>query len=126
MPVWAVPRGTEGVRIMTQAVAGAMSVADCLAGTGCSESTLADEDAEIWAHQEFRVVANIVNRLGDRPGLGVDVGGFSTLGRLGEEKGRRQPRMRPASSRQGVRPTREARSWASRSELRSGKYINRR
>ena len=83
MPVWAVPRGTEGVRIMTQAVAGAMSVADCLAGTGLSESTLADQDAEIWAHQEFRVVANIVSRLGDRPGLGVDVGGFSTLGRLG-------------------------------------------
>lgn len=82
-PVWAVPRGTEGVRIMTQAVAGAMPVADCLAGTGLDEATLFDADAEIWAHQEFRVVGNIVNRLGDRPGLGVDVGGFSTLGRLG-------------------------------------------
>ena len=82
-PVWAVPRGTEGVRIMTQAVAGVMPVADCLDGTGLTESTLADQDAEIWAHQEFRVVSNIVHRLGDRPGLGVDVGGFSTLGRLG-------------------------------------------
>lgn len=82
-PVWAVPRGTEGVRIMVQAVAGAMSVTECLAGTGLTESALADQDAEIWAHQEFRVVSNIVNRLGDRPGLGVDVGGFSTLGRLG-------------------------------------------
>lgn len=82
-PVWAVPRGTEGVRIMTQAVADAMPIADCLAGTGLTETTLADQDAEIWAHQEFRVVSNIVNRLGDRPGLGVDVGGFSTLGRLG-------------------------------------------
>lgn len=83
VPVWAVPRGTEGVRIMTQAVADSMSVADCLAGTGLTESTLADADAEIWAHQEFQVVGNIVRRLGDRPGLGVDVGGFSTLGRLG-------------------------------------------
>lgn len=82
-PLWAVPRGTEGVRIMTQAVAGSMSIADCLAGTGLSKATLADQDAEIWAHQEFTVVANIVHRLGDRPGLGVDVGGFSTLGRLG-------------------------------------------
>lgn len=82
-PVWAVPRGTEGVRIMTQAVAGQMPVADCLAGTGLTESTLADQDAEIWAHQEFRVVSNIIDQLGDRPGLGVDVGGFSTLGRLG-------------------------------------------
>jgi AraC-like DNA-binding protein len=68
---------------MTQAVADSLSVADCLAGTGLTESTLADEGAEIWAHQEFAVVANIVRRLGDRPGLGVDVGGFSTLGRLG-------------------------------------------
>jgi AraC-like DNA-binding protein len=83
VPVWAVPRGTEGVRIMTQAVAGSLSIAECLAGTGLTETTLADEDAEIWAHQEFTVVANIVSRLGDRPGLGVDVGGFSTLGRLG-------------------------------------------
>ena len=83
VPVWAVPRGTEGVRIMTQAVAGALPVADCLTGTGLTEATLADQDAEIWAHQEFKVVSNIVRRLGDRPGLGVDVGGFSTLGRLG-------------------------------------------
>lgn len=82
-PVWAVPRGTEGVRIMTQAVAESMPIADCLAGTGLTESDLADEDHEIWAHQEFTVVSNIVNRLGDRPGLGVDVGGFSTVGRLG-------------------------------------------
>lgn len=82
-PVWAVPRGTEGVRIMIQAVAGAMPVTECLAGTGLTAATLADQDAEIWAHQEFQVVSNIVDRLGDRPGLGVDVGGFSTLGRLG-------------------------------------------
>jgi len=68
---------------MTQAVASSMPVADCLAGTGLLESTLADEGAEIWAHQEFRVVGNIVSRLGDHPGLGVEVGGFSTLGRLG-------------------------------------------
>lgn len=68
---------------MTQAVADTMSAVDCLAGTGLDESDLAAEDQEIWAHQEFRVVSNIVGRLGDRPGLGVDVGGFSTLGRLG-------------------------------------------
>ena len=68
---------------MTQAVADALTVDECLAGTGLTGSTLDDEDAEIWAHQEFKVVANIVSRLGDRAGLGVDVGGFSTLGRLG-------------------------------------------
>ncbi len=68
---------------MTQAVLGALPLDECLAGTGLTESTLTDEDAEIWAHQEFRVVSNIVSGLGDRPGLGVDVGGFSTVGRLG-------------------------------------------
>lgn len=70
---------------MTEAVSDSLSVADCLAVTGLTESTLADADAdaEIWAHQEFKVVSNIIRRLGDRPGLGVDVGGFSTLGRLG-------------------------------------------
>ena len=82
-PIWAVPRGTEGVRIMTQAVAGRMSIAECLAGTGLDESDLADEDAEIWAHQEFTVVRNIVGRLGDQPGRGTEIGGFSTLGRTG-------------------------------------------
>lgn len=82
-PAWAVPRGTEGVRIMTQAVTGAMSVDECLAGTGLNEADLADEDAEIWAHQEFTVVRNIIASLGDQPGRGIQVGGFSTLGRTG-------------------------------------------
>jgi AraC-like DNA-binding protein len=82
-PAWAVPRGTEGVRIMTQAVAESMSAADCLAGTGLAEADLADEDAEIWAHQEFSVVRNIIARLGDQPGRGLEVGAFSTLGRTG-------------------------------------------
>jgi len=82
-PVWAVPRGTEGVRIMTQAVTESMSVAECLAGTGLAESDLADEDTEIWAHQEFTVVRNIIDALGGQPGRGIEVGGFSTLGRTG-------------------------------------------
>lgn len=82
-PVWAVPRGTEGVRIMTQAVADGMSMTECLAGTGLTEADLADEDTEIWAHQEFTVVRNIIGKLGDRAGLGLDVGVFSTLGRTG-------------------------------------------
>lgn len=68
---------------MTQAVADVMSVDDCLAGTGLTESDLVDEDAEIWAHQEFTVVRNIIGRLGDEPGRGIQVGGFSTLGRTG-------------------------------------------
>ncbi|GGO00594.1 helix-turn-helix transcriptional regulator [Nocardia rhizosphaerihabitans] len=83
-PVWAVPRGTEGVRIMVQAgVAHGVPAADCLTGTGLAEQDLDNEDAEIWAHQEFEVIRNLIAALGDRPGLGADVGGFSTLGRTG-------------------------------------------
>ena len=83
-PVWAVPRGTEGVRIMVEgAVAQGMTTTTCLAGTGIQPPDLADENAQIWAHQEFAVIRNILGRLGDRPGLGVGIGAYSTIGRTG-------------------------------------------
>lgn len=55
----------------------------CLAGSGVTEQDLHDENAEIWSHQEFTVIRNIVGILGDRPGIGVEAGMFSTLGRTG-------------------------------------------
>jgi len=83
-PVWAVPRGTEGVRIMVQAgIAHGMTAAECLAGSGLTEADLDDENSEIWAHQEFDVIRNLIARLGDRPGVGIEVGLHSTLGRAG-------------------------------------------
>ncbi|NMN95831.1 helix-turn-helix domain-containing protein [Antrihabitans stalactiti] len=83
-PVWAVPRGTEGVRIMVEAgIAHGMTAAECLVGTGLTEGDLNDENAEIWAHQEFDVIRNLVARLGDRPGVGIEVGLHSTIGRSG-------------------------------------------
>lgn len=82
--MWAVPRGTEGVRIMVEGGAEyGLSAAECLTGTGITERDLADENTEIWAHQEFDVIRNIVARIGDRPGLGIEVGRHSTLGRTG-------------------------------------------
>lgn len=83
-PVWAVPRGTEGVRIMVDgAAAHGMTTTECLAGTGLAAGDLHDEHALIWAHQEFAVIRNILGRLGDRPGLGADIGAYSTIGRTG-------------------------------------------
>lgn len=83
-PCWAVPRGTEGVRIMVQAgIANGMTTAECLAGSGVTEADLDDENSEIWAHQEFDVIRNLMARLGDRPGAGLEVGPHSTLGRAG-------------------------------------------
>ncbi|WP_026306772.1 helix-turn-helix domain-containing protein [Smaragdicoccus niigatensis] len=82
-PAWAVPRGTEGVRIMAKGVAGRMTTADLLSGTGLTEADLVDETAEIWPHQEFAVVRNIIGQLGDCPGQGIEIGLFSTFGRAG-------------------------------------------
>lgn len=83
-PVWAVPRGTEGVRIMVQGgIAHGMTPAECLAGSGLTEADLDNEKAEIWAHQEFDVIRNLIAGLGDRPGVGIEVGVHSTLGRAG-------------------------------------------
>ncbi|MGN7226191.1 AraC family transcriptional regulator ligand-binding domain-containing protein [Dietzia maris] len=83
-PVWAVPRGTEGVRIMVEgAVAQGMTTTTCLAGTGIQPPDLADENAQIWAHQEFAVIRNLLGQLGGRPGLGAGIGAYSTIGRTG-------------------------------------------
>ncbi len=83
-PVWAVPRGTEGVRIMVQGgIAHGMTLTECLAGSGLTEAGLDDENAEIWAHQELDVIRNLIAGLGDRPGVGIEVGLHSTLGRAG-------------------------------------------
>lgn len=83
-PVWAVPRGTEGVRIMVDGgAAHGMTTRECLAGTGLNAEDLHDEHALIWAHQEFAVIRNILGRLGGRPGLGIEIGAHSTIGRTG-------------------------------------------
>jgi AraC-like DNA-binding protein len=58
-------------------------VDECLTGSGLAERDLHDENAEIWPHQEFTVVRNIIGTLGDRPGIGVEAGMFSTFGRTG-------------------------------------------
>lgn len=83
-PVWAVPRGTEGIRIMVDGgAAHGMTTRQCLAGTGLGSGDLHDEHALIWAHQEFTVIRNLLSRLGGRPGLGIDIGAHSTIGRTG-------------------------------------------
>jgi len=83
-PVWAVPRGAEGVRIMVEgAAAHGTTTSECLAGTGIDPRDLTEENAQIWSHQEFAVIRNLLGRLGDRPGLGVEIGAHSTIGRTG-------------------------------------------
>lgn len=65
------------------AAAHGMTTTTCLAATGLDATDLHDEHALIWAHQEFAVIRNILARLGGRPGLGSDIGAYSTIGRTG-------------------------------------------
>ncbi|WP_405485234.1 AraC family transcriptional regulator ligand-binding domain-containing protein [Nocardia sp. NBC_00511] len=51
-----------------------VDAATSLLGTGMTAARLADADAEITAGQELQLVRNIVRALGDRPGLGFEVG----------------------------------------------------
>ncbi len=48
--------------------------ADLLAGTGITPGALLGPQAEVSARQELGVVANLVDALGDPPGLGFDAG----------------------------------------------------
>ena len=65
------------------AVAEGMTTTSCLAGTGLQPQDLHDEHAQIWAHQEFGVIRNLLAGLGSRPGLGARIGAHSTIGRTG-------------------------------------------
>ena len=60
-----------------------MTTTRCLAGTGIQPPDLADENALIWAHQEFTVIRTLSAEFGGRPGLGAAIGEFSTIGRTG-------------------------------------------
>lgn len=46
----------------------------CLSGTGLSATDLADPDTEVYASQELTMIRNLIGRLGDRPGLGMETG----------------------------------------------------
>ncbi|MGH3967314.1 MAG: AraC family transcriptional regulator ligand-binding domain-containing protein, partial [Mycobacterium sp.] len=54
-----------------------------LTGTGLLRSELLDPGTEIEAGQELSIARNLLRRLGDRPGLGVEAGSRYTLGSFG-------------------------------------------
>ncbi|MEV5850547.1 AraC family transcriptional regulator [Streptomyces sp. NPDC051985] len=63
-----------------------MTTTECLAGSGIDETTLSDPYGLIEASQEIAVVRNLQRHLGDRPGLGVEVGArvrLTTFGLFG-------------------------------------------
>ncbi len=46
----------------------------CLAGTGLTHEDLADPATEVYASQELTMIRNVIGRLGDQPGLGMETG----------------------------------------------------
>jgi AraC-like DNA-binding protein len=84
---WDFPRGVASVYLLAGfAVEHGITVPDLLAGTGINRGALADPTAEVDADQELSVVRNLVEVLGDPPGLGLAVGTryhVTTFGMLG-------------------------------------------
>lgn len=72
---WAVRRGLASVQLLVAlAQEHGCDPAACLAGSGIAPSMLADPHLEIEAHRELVVVRNLVRRLRDVPGLGLEAG----------------------------------------------------
>ncbi|MGO3327226.1 AraC family transcriptional regulator [Gordonia sp. (in: high G+C Gram-positive bacteria)] len=72
---WSIPRSSAGVLVMVGLARDAgLSDEQTLAGTGLDVDAVASPDSEVQLRQELAVIANIVDSLGDRTGLGVRAG----------------------------------------------------
>ncbi|WP_306320333.1 MULTISPECIES: AraC family transcriptional regulator [unclassified Streptomyces] len=72
---WDFPRAASGVVLLLDfAAERGMGAADCLAGSGIAADALRDPHHLVEAAQELAVVRNLLRGLGDRPGLGIEVG----------------------------------------------------
>ncbi|BBY31766.1 AraC family transcriptional regulator [Mycolicibacterium sediminis] len=75
MVEWDVPRSGSGALVMIDlARERGLTVENALRDTGLTMSRLSDRGSEISTRQEFAVVGNVVEALGDPPGLGVEAG----------------------------------------------------
>lgn len=74
-PHWSPRRSAISVQLMAQfGLDQGLSIDTCLAGSGLSWQLLADPGAEIAAEQELQLIRNLVQGLGDRPGIGLLAG----------------------------------------------------
>ena len=84
---WAFERSVHSVRLMTDfAVESGISHQTILKGTGLSQQQLLDPNMVVTGHQELQLIQNLVEQLGNRPTLGLEVGTryhFTTFGPLG-------------------------------------------
>lgn len=84
---WAFERSVHSVRLMADfAMESGISYETILKGTGLSQQQLLDPNMVVTGHQELQLIHNLVEQLGDRPTLGLEVGTryhFTTFGPLG-------------------------------------------
>ncbi len=81
---WDHPRGPAAARILVE-LGGeyGMSAGECLSGTGLCAADLARPDTVVEAGQELAIARALLDRIGDRPGLGSAAGLRYTVGTLG-------------------------------------------
>ncbi|MDV6012519.1 AraC family transcriptional regulator [Haloechinothrix sp. LS1_15] len=74
-PSWDVPRAAGASRHLLETGAEhGVDARSCLAGTGLAPADLDDPDTEVQASQELAIARNLLARVGDVDGLGIDAG----------------------------------------------------
>ena len=86
-PNWDIARSPAPSRYILETARGrGVDDATCLAGSGLTPQQLADPATEVRAAQELTIIRNVIGRLGDQPGLGIETGAqytFADTGILG-------------------------------------------
>ena len=86
-PVWDIARSPAPSRYILEAARRhGLDDAACLSGTTLTAEQLADPATEVHAGQELTIIRNLIGRLGDQPGLGIEAGSqytFADTGILG-------------------------------------------
>jgi AraC-like DNA-binding protein len=81
---WDVPRTPTGASLaMRFAESLGVAPGTSLRGTGLSPAALADPSHEVLAGEEIAIIRNLVDAVGDRPGLGLDAGAQFRLSSYG-------------------------------------------
>lgn len=87
MPQWNFQRNVTSMRLMAElAVAHGLTMRAALAGTDTDEQQLSDPEHLVSGEQELQLIRNLVNGLGNPPGLGIEAGQryhFTAFGVLG-------------------------------------------
>ncbi|WP_328354241.1 AraC family transcriptional regulator [Mycobacterium sp. NBC_00419] len=72
-----------GRHVVEAAAQYGLDAAACLSGTALSPADLLDPSGEISPTQELAIIRNVIARLGNRPGLGLEVGARYSLADTG-------------------------------------------